>query len=206
MPGRELTYDEKKAAEAAFRGLPVDPSWSSAARSVYQGIVNALHGQPSTAVMSSQSAGEPASDASGHLDEIREANEDQEPARRMLNRQEAIEAGILVDVSSIAEQIGLRLSVGITKPLWDHGITAAGQVSEEECRSRVRDVLIAFRLYIEHAEITAPWIKFPALLSIPPDAEPQVCSLVAIAHRDSTAPRAVTLLFPDEMSGLSIAE
>ena len=40
--GRELTYDEKKAAEAAFTGRPFNPEWSDAARKVYDGIAAAM--------------------------------------------------------------------------------------------------------------------------------------------------------------------
>jgi hypothetical protein len=39
---RPLTYDEKKAAEAAFRGDPFNPAWSAAAAKVYAGIVSAV--------------------------------------------------------------------------------------------------------------------------------------------------------------------
>lgn len=39
---RALTYDEKKAAEAAFQGLPFNPDWSDAARKVYDGILMAM--------------------------------------------------------------------------------------------------------------------------------------------------------------------
>lgn len=39
---RALTYDEKKAAEAAFRGEPFNPSWSTAAQAVYDGILAAM--------------------------------------------------------------------------------------------------------------------------------------------------------------------
>ena len=35
---RSLTYDEKKAAEAAFRGEPFNPAWSAASARVYEGI------------------------------------------------------------------------------------------------------------------------------------------------------------------------
>lgn len=38
---RSLTYDEKKAAEAAFRGESFNPSWSVAAARVYEGILMA---------------------------------------------------------------------------------------------------------------------------------------------------------------------
>ncbi|HEX2055766.1 MAG TPA: hypothetical protein VHF07_04695 [Nitrospiraceae bacterium] len=41
-PGRALTYDEKKAAEAAFTGRPFNPEWSDAARRVYDGIVGVM--------------------------------------------------------------------------------------------------------------------------------------------------------------------
>ena len=42
QPNRSLTYDEKKAAEAAFKGLPCDPQWSEAAHRVYVGISSAM--------------------------------------------------------------------------------------------------------------------------------------------------------------------
>ena len=45
---RILTYDERKAAAAAFAGHPFDPSWSEAARAVYDGIL-AVRGLPEPA-------------------------------------------------------------------------------------------------------------------------------------------------------------
>ena len=38
---RSLTYDEKKAAEAAFCGEPFNPAWSATAERVYEGIMMA---------------------------------------------------------------------------------------------------------------------------------------------------------------------
>ncbi|HET9844833.1 MAG TPA: hypothetical protein VFQ02_03755 [Nitrospira sp.] len=40
--GRSLTYDEAKAAEAAFRGEPFNPAWSAKAAHVYGGILAAM--------------------------------------------------------------------------------------------------------------------------------------------------------------------
>jgi hypothetical protein len=40
-----LTHDEQKAAEAAFRGLPINPSWSQSARHIYQRIVAVTNGR-----------------------------------------------------------------------------------------------------------------------------------------------------------------
>ena len=39
---RYLTFDEQKAAEAAFQGQPCDPKWSPSAREVYDGILCVL--------------------------------------------------------------------------------------------------------------------------------------------------------------------
>jgi len=36
---RTLSFDEKKAAEAAFQGLPIDEAWSVSARTIYFGIL-----------------------------------------------------------------------------------------------------------------------------------------------------------------------
>ena len=41
-----LTHDEKKAAEAAFRGAPFNPAWSHTARRIYQGISAAMAIKP----------------------------------------------------------------------------------------------------------------------------------------------------------------
>ena len=47
MPNQDsiLTFDEQKAAEAAFRGLPIDPTWSSSAHAIYHGIVAHTQGR-----------------------------------------------------------------------------------------------------------------------------------------------------------------
>ena len=221
MPTRDLTYDERKAAEAAFRGLPVDPKWSKAARGVYDGILSAMQGKPglddpSKGVLDLPEGGFDLSDTAalqeavfqdrGAQDEAIDGEDEDKASQRLMNRQEAIEAGILVDVSPIAETVGLRLSVGISRPLWELGISASRQLAEEECQGRVRDILMALRLYIEQNEVKGPWIKFTALLALPPDAAPQLCSLVAIAHRDPTAPHSLTLMLPEETSGISVSD
>lgn len=40
-----LTHDEHKAAEAAFRGLPLDPTWSRSAQHIYLGILAVTNGR-----------------------------------------------------------------------------------------------------------------------------------------------------------------
>lgn len=42
---RALTIDERRAAEAAFRGQPLDPDWPTNALAVYFGIMARTHGR-----------------------------------------------------------------------------------------------------------------------------------------------------------------
>jgi hypothetical protein len=39
---RDLTNDERKAAEAAFQGRPFNSQWSESARAIYDGIFIAM--------------------------------------------------------------------------------------------------------------------------------------------------------------------
>lgn len=39
---RSLSYDEAKAAEAAFQGQPFDDAWSESARAIYDGLLDAM--------------------------------------------------------------------------------------------------------------------------------------------------------------------
>jgi hypothetical protein len=212
---RYLTYDEKKAAEAAFRGLPCDPRWSEAARKVYAGITKARHGHPLIDLTDEQTAhaedveaesGQPAGLPEAVMSEEAEPEKTGETQNPILNRDEAIQAGILIDVTPQAQELGLNLPVGLSKPLWEIGITASHKLHDDEYSDRVRDVLMALRLHLETTAVSSPWIKFPVLLSFPPDASPQVCSLYAVAHKDPSASYFLTLFLPHEMSAIKPSE
>jgi hypothetical protein len=47
VPNRKhtLSFDEKKAAEAAFQGLPIDQAWSVSAKVIYFGILAHTQGR-----------------------------------------------------------------------------------------------------------------------------------------------------------------
>ena len=193
MLTRTLTHDERKAAEAAFRGIPCDPTWSAAARAVYDGIINAAQGKaviaepvmtdsPQSALLQSEETGV----GEGPLE--------------ITTREEAIKAGVLIDVTPIAREVGLELPVGVTKPLWELGITAGHQIPEDEHQARVRDVLVALRLFLERAVVATPLMEFPTLLAFPPETVPKVCSLYVLAHKDSSTPYSLTLLLPREVA------
>ncbi|MEK6605874.1 MAG: hypothetical protein AABY77_08305, partial [Nitrospirota bacterium] len=140
-PPRELAQDEKRAADQAFKGLPFDSRWSPSARAIYDGIRGAL-GVP--ALPEQEPAADP-SEPHAVLDPQPEETKPDEAAS-ILTREQAIQAGFLIDVTPIAHSVGLPVPISISKPLWVLGITASHTIPEDQREARVRDVLMALRL------------------------------------------------------------
>ena len=121
-------------------------------------------------------------------------------AQLTANRQKAIQAGQLIDVSTDAQKLGLTFPVTVTKPLWEVGIAPTDSMSEEEKTERLRDVLMAFRLRIASQTTLSPLIDFPAMLALPPGGVPQPVPLFALIQPDEQNRAVATLLLPNEVS------
>lgn len=209
---KALTHDEKKAADAAFAGRPFDKSWSAAARAVYDGIVKAL--PPIDAVSPTPSTVEESAEAPSAQGELLQPEETlalepvdgQEliegtvlpPAIR--DREAAIQAGTLIDVTPTALQLGITFPVTITRPLWEVGIVTNHALPEEDQTNRLRDILMAFRLRLASLTTVSPLLDFPVLLALPPSKVPQPVPLFALIQPDPTHQANVTLLLPNEVS------
>ena len=218
---RVLTHDERKAAEAAFAGRPCNPVWSESAKRVYEGLIHALPALPEEAIgapnlnVSSGNAPlsaaptlptteEPKLESSTNAGKPLEVPTDV-PANQLIeNRQQAIQAGFLIDVSIDAQKLGLTFPVTVTKPLWEVGIAPSESMSEEEKNERLRDVLMAFRLRIASQATLSPLIDFPAMLAMPPGGVPQPVPLFALIQPDEQNRAAATLLLPNEVSATII--
>jgi len=206
---RPLTTDERKAAEAAFRRDPFDPTWSEAARAVYEGILQAMGTQ--SPIFEGVMAGTVISQADGHAQsktptegETGASSNPQGEGSQTpsMTRKEALQAGYLIDVTPFAQSVGLPVPVCLSKPLWDFVITASHTLPDEQHESRVRDVLIALRLRLATIPVASPAMEFPALLPFPPEPVPQLCPLYAIAMGDQAVPYSITILLANEVSAV----
>ena len=213
---KALTHDEKKAADAAFSGRPFNEAWSASARAVYDGIVKALphtdvaiptpsHIEESVETISSPS--EPLQPQGPLAQE--HVGKQQLVERTMMppafrDREAAIQAGTLIDVTSTALQLGISFPVTISRPLWEVGIVTNHSLTEEDRTSRLRDILMAFRLRLISLTTISPLLDFPVLLSSPPSRVPEPVPLFALIQPDPTHQANVTLLLPNEVS-LSIS-
>ncbi len=191
---RVLSHDERHAAEAAFAGRPFNPRWSARAKAVYEGILKSL---PAPIVPEEAAAPSPVLSQSP-ADSQQEA--DRRPVPASIPFQQALDAGSLIDVTPTAKQVGLSFSVTVTKPLWDTGIAPVHTLTNEEQSSRLRDVLMAFRLRLAAQPTIAPLIDFPALLSFPHGGVPQPVPLFALIQPDEHNKAMVTLLLPTEVA------
>ena len=211
---KALTHDEKKAADAAFAGRPFNEAWSASARTIYDGIVKAL---PHTDIaIPTPSDAEIPTEASSAQSEPLQAQAQvpltlehadgqelveqtaQPPA--IQDREAAIQAGILIDVTPTALTLGITFPVTITRPLWEVGIVTNQALSEEDQTNRLRDILMAFRLHLAGLTTVSPLIDFPVLLALPPSQVPQPVPLFALIQADPTHQANVTLLLPNEVS------
>ena len=129
-PPKALTHDEKKAAAAAFAGQPFNEAWSASAREVYVGIVKAMP-HIDAAILTPSNVEQSLEAASTQSESL----QPQEPLAQehvggqelvggtamrpaIHDRETAIQAGTLIDVTPTALQLGITFPVTITRPLW----------------------------------------------------------------------------------------
>ncbi len=211
-PPKALTHDEKKAADAAFAGRPFNGAWSASARAVYDGIVKALpHTDVAIPTPSNVEESVEAPSAQNEPLQLQDPLAQEQvsgqdlvegtampPALR--DREAAIQAGTLIDVTPTALQLGITFPVTITRPLWEVGIVTNQSLPEEDQTSRLRDILMAFRLRLASLTTVSPLLDFPVLLALPPSRVPQPVPLFALIQPDPTHQANVTLLLPNEVS------
>ena len=215
---RALTHDELKAAEAAFAGRPFNLAWSQSAKVVYEGLTRVLPGKvekvivlPSIEMPATESSTMDETILPGTANSVHDTHvieavttppevTDETVKKLMTNRQEAIDAGVLIDVTPDAQKLGLTFPVTVTRPLWDIGIAPNQALSEKDKADRLRDVLMAFRLRLSSMTTLSPLIDFPAMLALPPGAVPQPVPLFALIQPDGQNRAMVTLLLPNEVS------
>ena len=209
---RPLTHDEIKASEAAFRGLPQDDNWTDSAKSVYEGIIQALGKDPSGLQISVE-APLPSLMEESHGSSSKNTREftesDPGPSSQEIpaelkqltirSRREAVESGILRDVTPLAQSIGLDFCVGMTNPLWEQYITSSPDFTEDRIHSRLRDILVAVRLRLASLKEPMPLVDIPLLLEFDPEPTPQLCLTFALFHHDPVDGNCMLLIHPGEV-------
>lgn len=226
---RVLTHDEKKASEAAFRGLPFNPTWSESAQKVYDGILQVLATSKNEGLerlshtesaqkepVQTQPAPEPPQEEAE--EQVREEAvppaDDSSPADDpedvltismtadslpLNSRKKSITAGMVKDATPAAKRIGLEIPVGLTNALWKNYVAISQDMSEDHIQSRLQDILVGVRLRLASLKEAIPFVDVPVLLDFPPEAIPQVNLAFALFHRDPEEGPCLLLIHPGEI-------
>ncbi len=220
---RALSHDEKKAAEAAYQGKPPLSSWTKSAQAVYEGILKAkgitletvetleTGGDVVEKPMEAEGLFEEALNlgATSHEPEGAQASGSSSPSHLITSRQEAIDAGLLIDVSKKARGMGLNLAVGITKSLWSESISDSSETLDDaeattpEDASKIRDMLLAVRLRLASVDNPVPWVEVPVLFpSQQEEGAAKIFPIYALFHKDPVAEECLTLIHPKDLSSI----
>lgn len=113
-------------------------------------------------------------------------------------RKQAIEDGVLVDVSSIAREAGFKYPVAITRTVWESWIAPdnmAGQSGESES-GRLWDVLFVLRAVIRKQTSEVDTVFFSVLFT--KEGRKRLVRLKSLCGPGDDLEPVITIMRPDE--------
>ena len=114
-------------------------------------------------------------------------------------RKQAIEDGVLVDVSKMAQEAGFRMPVAVTCAVWADYVTPDPRSVPygQSVEGRLWDVLWMARCYIRRAQPGQPEILFQVIF-IMKERQRRVITLKAVCGPGDNAEPAITIMLPHE--------
>ncbi len=113
-------------------------------------------------------------------------------------RAQAIEGGVLVDVTSTAKEAGFKIPVAVTQRVWAEVITPdddARQTGETET-GRLWDVLWMLHVAIRSQQAASSQVHYAVLVT--EDGDLRKVILKALCGPGDHGEPAITIMFPDE--------
>lgn len=113
-------------------------------------------------------------------------------------RQDAIEDGVLIDISETAREAGIRFPVAITSSAWFSTIAVPDElVGEQDESGRLWDILTMFRLAALKSG-TKQWLGFQVLIKKQAGVAPELVTLKANCGPGDDMEPVVTIMLPRE--------
>lgn len=112
-------------------------------------------------------------------------------------RAQAIEDGVLVDVSETAREAGIRFPVAVTQAVWSKYVEVPEGVHGQDERGRLWDILWMFRLAARKS--SGDTIRYRLhVRNDNQDRTPPLVTLKAICGPGDTPEPMITILLPEE--------
>ena len=115
------------------------------------------------------------------------------------SRAQAIEDGVLVDVTAEARETGIKLPTALTREVWE-SFVALSPAAIEACndeRGRLHDILWLFRCAAARAPRDVSELRFE-LYVVTTKPEPELVTLKAICGPGDDEAPVITILLPEQ--------
>ena len=119
-------------------------------------------------------------------------------------RKQAIEDGVLVDLTEWAKETGFRYSVACTRSIWDSYITPPAAVAEghgQSERGRAHDLLHMLMTHIRHRKGLSQGgqrVDFSVLFLQEANKKPQEVEMYSMCGPGDNAEPVITIMLPHE--------
>lgn len=113
------------------------------------------------------------------------------------SRAQALEDGVLVDVSSVAQEAGIRYPTALTRAAWGRYVQVPPGVEGQDEAGRLWDILWMLRVAIARTDPDACELRF-TLLVRNDNRHPKLVTLKSVCGPDDDLQPVITVMLPDE--------
>jgi len=122
----------------------------------------------------------------------------QPPIIHSYSRAQAIEDGVLVDVSQMASEAGFRVPVAMTATVWAEYVRVPAEVSGQDESGRLWDILWMLRVAIGRSASSGSELLFSLIVRNDDALPAQQVELKSICGPGDRGEPVITIMFPHE--------
>jgi hypothetical protein len=129
------------------------------------------------------------------------SKEQTEPTMNLIfvyTRKQAIEDGVLIDITNTAKEAGLRFPTAITSTAWSEYVAVPHGVMGQDEDGRLWDIVWMLRFAIAQQQADGPQILFELLVKNEEHRPPQPVTLKAIVGPGDDPRPVITIMMPHE--------
>lgn len=114
------------------------------------------------------------------------------------SREQALADGVLVDVSKVGKEAGIKYPIAVTEALWRSYIIPSNELESvgQSIDGRLWDVLFLFTFYAR--KVSTPEFQYKCLFLMNPSGSPELKSIKAHIGPGDQGEPVITLMLPEE--------
>lgn len=113
-------------------------------------------------------------------------------------RKQAIEDGVLIDITETAREAGLRFPTAITVAAWSKYVAVPTGVTSQDERGRLWDIVWMLHWAISQQRVDGPMLNFQLYVKNDEEQAPRLVTLKAIVGPGDDPRPVLTIMLPHE--------